>query len=103
MPRVHRCSPLALSPPKSSRCKCSYGNADVSFEVVALAILVFVAIVLGKNERLVDGCRGGGLVVAGFAQRVAEPFETFVKTISGGGASRLDILRHTISTASLTR
>ncbi|KAI7498797.1 ADP-ribosylation [Hortaea werneckii] len=33
-----------------------------------------------------------GLVVTGLAQRVAEPFETFVQTVTGGGASGLDVL-----------
>lgn len=32
------------------------------------------------------------LVVAGLAQRVAEPFETLVQTVTGGGASGLDVL-----------
>merc|ERR1711939_1142630 len=32
-----------------------------------------------------------GLVVAGLAQRVAEPFETLVQTVTGGGASGLDV------------
>jgi hypothetical protein len=32
------------------------------------------------------------LVVAGLAERVAQPFETLVKTVTGCGASRLDVL-----------
>jgi hypothetical protein len=32
------------------------------------------------------------LVVAGLAERVAQPFQTFVETISGGGAGGLDVL-----------
>lgn len=30
--------------------------------------------------------------MAGLAERIAEPFETFVQTVSGGGASGLDVL-----------
>ncbi len=40
----------------------------------------------------------GGLVMAGLAQRVAEPFETFVETVSGGGAGGLDVLSHKLAT-----
>lgn len=32
------------------------------------------------------------LVVSSFAKRVAEPLETLVKSITGGSASRLDVL-----------
>lgn len=32
------------------------------------------------------------LVVAGLAERVAEPLKTFVETVTGGGASGLDVL-----------
>merc|ERR1711959_360252 len=32
-----------------------------------------------------------GSVVAGLAQRVAEPFETLVETVTGGGAGGLDV------------
>jgi hypothetical protein len=32
------------------------------------------------------------LVVAGFAQRVAEPLQTFVETVTRGSTRRLDIL-----------
>lgn len=46
-----------------------------------------------------DECIGGAwteecLIVACFAQRVAEPFQTLVETVSGGGAGRLDVLEH---------
>jgi hypothetical protein len=34
----------------------------------------------------------GGLVVAGLAERVAQPFETLVQTVTGCGASGLDVL-----------
>jgi hypothetical protein len=34
----------------------------------------------------------GALVVAGLAERVAQPFETLVQTVTGCGASRLDVL-----------
>jgi len=36
--------------------------------------------------------------MAGLAQRVAEPFETFVETVSGGGAGGLDVLSHKLAT-----
>lgn len=32
------------------------------------------------------------LLVAGLAEGVAEPLETFVETVTGGGAGRLDVL-----------
>lgn len=32
------------------------------------------------------------LVVASLAERVAQPFETLVETVSGGSASGLDVL-----------
>jgi hypothetical protein len=32
------------------------------------------------------------LLVAGLAEGVAEPLETFVKTVTGSSASRLDVL-----------
>jgi hypothetical protein len=34
------------------------------------------------------------LVVAGFAQRVAEPLKTFIETITRGSTCRLDVLLH---------
>lgn len=37
------------------------------------------------------------LVVTGFAKGVAEPFETLVQTVSGCGASRLDVLLTNVS------
>ena len=42
-----------------------------------------------------EGMGGGGLVVAGFAQRVAEPFQPLVQPVSRGGAGGLDVLTHT--------
>jgi hypothetical protein len=33
-----------------------------------------------------------GLVVAGLAERVAQPFETLIQTVTGRGASGLDVL-----------
>jgi hypothetical protein len=37
---------------------------------------------------------GAPLVVAGFAQRVAEPLQALVETITRGSTRRLDILLH---------
>ena len=42
-------------------------------------------------DRYVRRARGG-LVVAGLAERVAQPFETLVQTVTGCSASRLDVL-----------
>jgi hypothetical protein len=36
--------------------------------------------------------RAHGLVVAGLAERVAQPFETLIQTVTGCGAGRLDVL-----------
>lgn len=40
------------------------------------------------------------LVVAGLAETVAQPFETLVQTVSGGGASGLDVLWFVLSAES---
>lgn len=37
------------------------------------------------------------LLVAGLAERVAEPLETLVETVTRGGASGLDVLREKVS------
>jgi hypothetical protein len=37
-------------------------------------------------------CAGAHLLVAGLAEGVAEPLQTLVKTVTGGSASRLDVL-----------
>jgi hypothetical protein len=44
------------------------------------------------QNRYVPSLRRGGLVVAGLAERVAQPFETLVQTVTGCGASGLDVL-----------
>lgn len=46
----------------------------------------------GKKRYMM--CKGGGdcLVVASLAQRVAQPFQTLVQTITGGSAGGLDVL-----------
>ena len=38
-------------------------------------------------------CAGAHLLVASLAEGVAEPLQTLVKTVTGGSASRLDVLQ----------
>jgi hypothetical protein len=42
---------------------------------------------------LLQTVRSTNLVVAGLAERVAQPLETLVETVTGGSASRLDVLQ----------
>jgi hypothetical protein len=46
-------------------------------------------VVVGASQR---GRGSRCLVVAGFAEGIAQPFQTLVKTITRGGASGLDVL-----------
>jgi len=45
------------------------------------------------RDSLCDGSRSPNLVVTGLAERVAQPLETLVETVTGGSASRLDVLQ----------
>jgi hypothetical protein len=45
------------------------------------------------RDLLCDGSRSPNLVVTGLAERVAQPLETLVETVTGGSASRLDVLQ----------
>ena len=42
-------------------------------------------------------CAGAHLLVASLAEGVAEPLQTLVKTVTGGSASRLDVLWEEVS------
>ena len=60
-------------------------------ETVLGAMLLFMTTVSAPR------CPAHGCVrlgVAGLAERVAQPFETFIKTITRGSAGRLDVLCH---------
>jgi hypothetical protein len=45
------------------------------------------------RDSLRDGSRSPNLVVTGLAEGVAQPLETLVETVTGGSASRLNVLR----------
>jgi hypothetical protein len=47
--------------------------------------------------------RAHGLVVAGLAERVAQPFETLIQTVTGCGAGRLDVLEALLARRSQVR
>lgn len=91
-PRVHRCNPLRLPPfrPKAPAanvgCKCRVCSCEVAQGSLPTLRLCAYARFERKDWRVGGMGLGGGLVVACFAQRVAEPFQTFVETVSGGGA-----------------
>ena len=94
-------SPSSL-PKSSRRCKDVLCCGDA--ELCSFRDGVHVRICHARSWWWVVHCRFSfgegmrkGLVVAGFAQRVAEPFQPLVQPVSRGGAGGLDVLNSIIS------